>query len=232
MKRLSIIVIMAVMAAATLFSCKDESGEFVEQLYTDAQKENAIKGCLKASADSAINHLCVEGGFYAYNDSAYRIDYSPLQGNFFDVVEQYGWDVSAVDSLIRLTNRMAESCGAQLRPIFVAAIDSLDIVDYDALIKGDADAITRYFELLKYNELKSAIRTPVSIRMDVYGVMDLWGTMWQLYVSHSSVPVNFDIQNYVVEKMLEGLLQEMRVEEGLVRTDSTHRKDATELLGQ
>lgn len=231
MKKLSIIVIMAVMAAATLFSCKDESGEFVEQLYTNAQKDKAIKECLKASTDSAINHLCVENGFSGYNDGAYRIDFSPLQNNMFEVLAQYGWGASATDSLIRLTNNMAENCASQIRPVFISAIDSLEIVDYDALIKGDAGAITHYFELYKYNELKSAINTPVSIRMDVYGVTDLWNSMWQLYVSHSSVPVNFDIQNYVVEKMLDGMLQEMRVEEELIRTDSTHRTDAMELLG-
>lgn len=231
MKKLSIIVILAVMTAVTLFSCKDESGEFVEQLYTNAQKEKAIKECLKTSADSAVNHLCTEGGFFSYNDGDYRIDFSPLQNNMFDSLSHYGWGALATDSLIRLTNKMAESCGAQIRPAFVSAIDSLEIVDYDALINGKVGAITHYLELYKYNELKSAIKTPVSIRMDVYGVTDLWNSMWQLYVSHCPVPVNFDIQNYVVEKMLDGLLQEMCAEEELIRIDSNHRSDATDLLG-
>ncbi|MBQ3850714.1 MAG: DUF4197 family protein [Bacteroidales bacterium] len=53
-----------------------------------------------------------------------------------------------------------------------------------------------------------------------------------MYVSHCPVPVNFDIQNYVVEKMLDGLLQEMRLEEGYIRTDSTHRSETMELLGE
>lgn len=232
MKKLSIILVMAVMTAVALFSCKDESGEFVEQLYTNAQKETAIKECLKTSADSAINHLCTEGGFSNYNNGLYRIDYSPLQNNMFDSLSHYGWGALATDSLIRLTNRMAENCGAQIRPAFVAAIDSLKITDYDALINGGAGAITHYLELYKYNNLKSAIKTPVSIRMDVYGVTDLWNSMWQLYVSHCSIPVNFDIQNYVVEKMLDGLLREMRVEEELIRTDSTHRSEKTALLGE
>ena len=100
-----------------------------------------------------------------------------------------------------------------------------------ALINGKVGAITHYLELYKYNELKSAIKTPVSIRMDVYGVTDLWNSMWQLYVSHCPVPVNFDIQNYVVEKMLDGLLQEMCAEEELIRIDSNHRSEATDLLG-
>ena len=231
MKRLSIIVIMAVIAAATLFSCKDESGEFVEQLYTNAQKDKAIKECLKVSTDSAINHLCAEPGFYGYNDGAYRIDFSPLQNNMFEVLTQYDGGALAIDSLIRLTNNMAENCASQIRPVFIAAIDSLEIIDHDALVKGKEGAITHYFELYKYNEIKSALKTPVAIRMDVYGVTDLWNSMWQFYSSHSNVPVNFDIQNYVVEKMLDGMLQEMRAEEELIRIDSTHRNDAMDLLG-
>ena len=224
-------MILAVMAAATLFSCKDESGEFVEQLYTDAQKENAIKGCLKASADSAINHLCVEGGFYAYNDSAYRIDFDLLQSSLLDTLENHGYGF-LTDSLIRCTNRLAESCGGQILPTLKTAIDSLIITDYDALVYGSSDAITRYFTLLGYSYLKTSFQTPVTIRMNLYGVNEVWNEMIMRYTQYTSTPLNFDLSNYIVEEMLDGILVEMSVEEGLIRTDSTHRNDKTKLLAE
>lgn len=231
MKKLNIVLGMILFAAVALFSCKDESGDFVEQLYTNSQKEKAIKDCLRTSADSALNHLCVADGYYNYNNATYRIDYSPLQNSLFDTLGRHGYgDLS--DSLILYTNRLAESCKAQLAPSFTTAIDTLEIFDYDALIKGESNAITKYFEIYRYRYLKSAFQTPVSIRMGLYKVTPVWNEMIQKYSQYTSVPLNFDIQNYVVEKMLDGLLQEMAVEEALIRTDSTHRTENTELLGR
>jgi len=228
---LNIILGMILLAAVSLFSCKDESGDYVEQLYTNSQKEKAIKDCLKASADSALNHLCVPNGFYNYNDGVYRIDYAPLRNSLFDTLGRHGYgDLS--DSLIRYTNRLAESCKAQLAPSFTSAIDTLEIFDYDALINGEIDAITKYFETYKYRFLKSAFQTPVSIRMGIYNVTPVWNEMLQKYSQYTTEPLNFDIQNYVVEKMLDGLLQEMRVEEELIRTDSAHRSESMELFGK
>lgn len=222
---------MILLAAVSLFSCKDESGDYVEQLYTNSQKEKAIKDCLKASADSALNHLCMPNGFYNYNEGVYRIDYAPLRNSLFDTLGRHGYgDLS--DSLIRYTNRLAESCKAQLAPSFTSAIDTLEIFDYDALINGEIDAITKYFETYKYRFLKSAFQTPVSIRMGIYNVTPVWNEMLQKYSQYTTEPLNFDIQNYVVEKMLDGLLQEMRVEEELIRTDSAHRSESMELFGK
>lgn len=230
MKKLNIILGMILFAAVAFFSCKDESGEFVEQLYTNSQKEKAIKGCLRASADSALNHLCVADGFYNYNNAAYRIDYSPLQNSLFDTLVRHGYG-NLADSLILHTNRLAENCKAQLAPLFTSAIDTLEIFDYDALIQGDVTAITKYFETYKYQFLRSAFQTPVSIRLNLFGVTQIWNEMIHLYAQYTSAPLNFDVQNYVAEKMLDGLLQEMRVEEELIRTDSTHRSESMELFG-
>lgn len=228
MKKLSLIFGIAFFATALLTSCKDESGVFVEQLYTNAQKETAIKECLKTSADSAVNHLCKADGFYG---TSYRIDYSPLQNSLIDTLSRHGYG-DMVDSLILFTNRLAESCGGQILPALKTAIDSLSITDYDALINGGHNAITQYFSLLKHNYLNSAFQTPVSVRMNLYGVNETWSGMLQQYYHYSTVPLNFDLQNYIVEKMLDDVLQEMGVEEGLIRTDSTHRNEKTALLGK
>ena len=230
MKKLSIILGMIVFAAVALFSCKDESGEFVEQLYTNAQKELAIKDCLRASADTALNHLCVVDGFYNYDNAAYRIDYNPLQSSLFDTLSRHGHG-NLADSLILHTNRLAENCKAQLAPLFTTAIDSLQVFDYETLIHGDTDAITKYFEIYKYQYLKSAFQTPISIRMSLFGVTPVWNEMIQLYSQYTATPLNFDVQGYVAEKMLDGLLKEMSIEEALVRTDTTHQSESMKLFG-
>ena len=231
MKKLSILLGIALIAAVTLFSCKDESGIYVEQLYTNAQKESAIKECLRTSADSALNHLCDNNGFYDYLSGQYKIDYAPLQSSLFDTLETHGYGYLA-DTLIRNTNLLAASCKAQLASPITTAIDSLDIIDYDALINGNESAITDYLEIYKYRYLNSAFQSPVSIRMNLYNVTPVWNEMLQTYAQYNATPLSFDIQNYIVEKMLNDILEEMRVEEALIRTDSTHRSDAMDLLGE
>ena len=230
MKKLSIILGLALFVAVTLFSCKDESGVFVEQLYTNSQKEKAIKDCLRASADSALNHLCAPDGFYTYNGNVCRIDYASLQSSLFDTLGRHGYG-NLADSLILFSNRLAESCKSQLAPSFTSAIDTLEIINYDGLINGEMNSITKYFETYSYRYLKAAFQTPVSIRMGLYNVTPVWNDMLQKYAQYTSVPLNFDIQNYIVEKMLDGLLQEMSLEEALIRTDSTHRSESMEMLG-
>lgn len=230
MKKLKLIG-LAVFSVFMLFSCKDETGQYVEQLYTNTQKELAIKDCLRASADTALNHLCEADGFYNYDNGSYRIDYSVLQSSLFDTLSRHGYGDLA-DSLILHTNRLAENCKAQLAPLFTTAIDSLEILDHDALIKGNMNAITKYFEIYKYQYLKSAFQTPVSIRMNLFGVTPVWNDMLQRYSQYTTVPLNFDIQEYVVGKMLDGLLKEMSIEESLIRTDTAHRSETMELLGE
>lgn len=230
MKKLKI-AILAVFAAVMFFSCNDETGDYVEQLHTNTQKEVAIKACLKISVDTASAHLFVPDGFYRYNDSAYRINFAPLQNTLFSVLEENGYG-DLVDSLVLNVNRLAESCGSQITPSLKAAVDSMKILDYDALLKGEDDAITRYYEMYEYKYLKSAIQTPVSVRMDLYDVNSVWTAMLLIYYQITDVPLNFEIQNYIVETMLSDIIAEMCLEEALIRTNVDHRNDDTALFGE
>ena len=230
MKKLSVLI-MTVLAVVLFSSCKDQSGIYVEQLYTNAQKDKAIRACLYASADTAVKHLCVPDGFYNYLNSFYRIDYEPLEFTLFDTLEAHGYG-NLADTLILRTNRMAENCGSQVSAALHSAIDSLDIVDYDRLVDGDYDAITHYFEIYMYRYLQSAFQSPVSIRMPIYRVTDTWNAMMQEYIKYTPVPLNFDIQGYIVDRMLDDILTEMSIEEVLIRTDSTHRSADMKLLGK
>ncbi len=224
MKKRNIIPLLLIallpMLSCLFTSCKDETGQYVEQLYTNSEKNRAVKACLKVSADSAVNHLFKHNGFYDMND--YRIDFSTIENTVFDTLDKYGKS-DLKDSLILLTNRMVEGCGAQLTPLIKKAIDTLEIFDAERLIKGAENAITRYFQLQSTSYLKNLFQSPISIRMNVLGINNLWNEVYKEYIKHSSTALNFDVQNYVVEKVLFNIYNEMEIEEYLIRTDSTHR---------
>ena len=231
MKKIKFIAFLCIIVVFA-HSCKDESGEYVRQLYTDAQKEKAFTTCLTTAADSAINHLCVANGFSQYGDGVYSLDFAPLQASVFQTLIDHNC-ASLADSLVMLSNRVAENCNTQVMPpIFKEAIGSLVFYDHDALINGDSTAITDYFVRFKNDNMKAALQSPVSIRMNLFGVNDCWNRIAARYYQYTSTPVSFDVQNYIVQKMLDGLYEEMRIEEVNIRTDSTHRAKEDSLLGR
>ena len=223
-RKIAFMLVAALFSVSVSFftSCKDESGKFVEQYYTNQEKDRAVRACLKQSSDSALSRLFKYDGFYGAD--GYRIDFTPIQSTVFDTLSKYGKGYMC-DSLVLLTNRMAESCAAQISPYMKKAIDTLDIVDPGKLLNGADNAITRYFMMCESSYLKSAFQSPVSIRLNVMGVNALWSRMYGEYIKYSSAPLNFDFRNYVVEKMLDNVLVEMEMEERLIRTDSTHLND-------
>lgn len=220
---------MALITVTGLFvsSCNDISGEYVEQLYTDSQKEKAVKACLTTSADSALNHIFKYDGFYG--NEAYRIDFAPLRSSLFDTLDKHGAGFMT-DSLILKVNRLAEGCGQQLAPYVKKAIDTLVVIDPEYLLKGHSTAITDYFKLNQSQFLKSSFQTPVAIRMNLLGINSLWSSMHQEYNKYATNPLNFDIQNYVIERMLDGIYAEMGIEEALIRQDTSHRDADTKLF--
>jgi len=223
-------LLLTVVVAAFMAACNDESGEFVRQIFTDSQKKSAITKCLNVSLDSALNRLCTVNGFYTYDDNAYRIDYTNICPSVLDTLQYHGY-AGLTDSLVLFTNRMAESCKVQLDSAFTKAINSLVIYDYDGLIYGDKDAITNYLEYNKYREIKSYLQTPVSIRMNVFGVNDKWNEVMARYQQYSSKPVNIDLQGYIIDEMMDGILSEMRVQEKKIRKDSLYRSKVDSVMG-
>ena len=220
---------LAVLCALFFSSCKDDSGIYAGHLFTNSEKASAIKTCLNSSLDTAVAHLCNSNGFSSYKDGLYKLDFSANRA-MMDTLAAHGFG-NLSDSLILHANRMAESCNSVVKTAFGDAIDNLVVYDYDALIKGGDYAITDYFAEMKGNAVKEAMRSQVQIRLNVFGVSNTWNEMVNQYYQITNQPVSYDVQGYVLEKMLNGILEEMRCEEYLIRNDETHRVSADSLLG-
>ena len=229
MKKIKFLIV-ALAAVTFLVSCNDESGEYARYTFTNAQKKAAITKCLNVSLDSALTHLCANNGFYSYNNNAYRIDYSDLCAYVFDTLQNHGYG-DLTDSLVLYTNVMAQNCKVPLDSAFTKAIKSLEFSDYDALITGDDDAITNYLEYNKYREIKSYLQSPVSIRMNVFHINDKWNAVMTQYQQYNSLPVNVDLQGYIIDGMIDAVFSEMRVQESIIRNDSVYRAKIDSTLG-
>ncbi len=222
------ILCLAVLCVTLMSACKDETGTYAEHLYTNSEKDAAVKACLNTSLDTAIAHLCHSGGFSEYKDGLYKLDYTFNQA-LIDTLAAHGYS-SISDSLILFTNRVAESCGTVAKTAFVDAINGLVVYDYDALIKGESAVITNYFAEMKSNAVKEAMRSQVAIRMGLFNVNNAWNEAVSNYYAITGQPVSYDVQGYVLDKMVNGILEEMRCEEYLIRTDPAHRDSTMRAL--
>ncbi len=223
-------VCLALISVLLMASCEDNTGNYVDQLYTNSQKRKAVITCLQSSLDTATKHLCVLHGFSNYANGIYRIDFENLNP-VFDTLNnmQMGY---LKDTLINRVHLLAEGSGTAVRSAFNESINSLEIDNLDALIQGDESAITDYFEREKSRELKAALQSPVSIRMGIFHVNEAWEDVVSAYYERTHKPITVDVQSYIIDKMMSGLLEEMRLEEYNIRTDSTHRGDDDALLGR
>lgn len=221
---------LALLTIVLVSSCKDETGTYAEQLYTNDEKAAAFKTCLTTSLDSALSHLCTVDGFYQYLDGKYRIDFNNIQTSVFDTLAHHNM-ANLSDTLIRITNKMAENCGDPIKRAFSDAINHLDFIDYDGLLYGDSTAITQYFELYKYADIFSALQSPISIRMNLYGVNEQWTQVISAYKQYDTPPVNIDFQGYIIDKIIDDVFEEMALEEINIRTDASHRTEKDSLLG-
>lgn len=57
-----IIFTLFVLLAALTWSCKDTSGDYIEQMYTDAMLSKGATACMTVAKDTAIAHVCVPDG--------------------------------------------------------------------------------------------------------------------------------------------------------------------------
>lgn len=228
MKKIKILL-ATLIVAWTMTSCVDNSGQYVGQLYTTAQKHAAVNECLVQSKDSALNHLFTDNGFYSYNNGAYRIDYSTVAAALMDTLSQHGLGFLS-DSLILATNHLASNCRTAMSDALTTAIKEMEYWDYDGLIGGEDGSITQYFKKFKNDDLKAALQSPVSIRMNVFNVNNIWNEMVAQYYSICGTPIGVDVQGYIINKMLDGVYSEMMEEEHLIRTDTTHQNENTILF--
>lgn len=226
MKKIKILSLVLV-SLFLVCSCEDNTGEYVDYAFTNSEKSEAIKGCLNSSVDTACAHLFQTDGFYG--DEQYKMDYNQLNSTIFSVLNDHGYSY-LVDSLVLKTNRMSESCNSVVGNIFKNTIKKLMIVDFDGLVNGDSTAITDYFAMMKYRDLRDSLQSPVGIRMSVFQVSDIWNEILTRYNEYDNTPVTFDVKNYIVDNLVESMLSEMRKEEVWVRKDTTHQNESTELF--
>lgn len=134
-----------------------------------------------------------------------------------------------VDDFVLSMNRAAEQAAPYAKEIFWDAIREIRFDDARQILTGGDTAATDYFRATTSDRLSAAFRPVVERATDKVGVTRQYKEMVGRY---RSIPftqaVAFDVDQYVVEKALDGLFHVLAEEERKIRTDPAAR--VTEIL--
>jgi len=134
-----------------------------------------------------------------------------------------------VDEFVLSMNRAAERAAPHAKQIFRDAITEMSFADARAILAGHDTAATEYFQAKTTGKLTAAFRPVVEKAMNEVGVTRQYK---ELVARSQAIPFvkseTLDIDEYVVDKSLNGLFHVVGEEERKIRTNPTAR--ATDLL--
>jgi hypothetical protein len=226
---LSIIVIF--------FSCKDESGQFEEQLFTNDQISNALRECIRANSDSTLNVLCVvdtlhnKKGYSYYDSEAYRIEIPAAAKQMIDTLIAHDFG-GAIDTLTMNINRAAEKCGNKIKSFFLdPLIKSITFTNPSQILRGKNDAITDYVKKNNQIEFMNLLKTSIlSEQFNTLEIIPTWTMLQEEYYKITEKYMGIDILDSSAQQMMEGFFKQMAVWEEAVRTDPKLRGKETDWL--
>jgi len=126
---------------------------------------------------------------------------------------------SQVDDLEIGMNRAAEQATPQAKHIFLNAVSKMTFDDARKILSGGDTAATDYFKRQTSAELTTAFEPIVHNSLVNVGVVKQYDAMMQNSLAGSLGGQNFNLDNYVVGKTLDGLFYMLGQEEMKIRKD-------------
>jgi len=193
---------------------------------SEADMSGGLKEALAVGSERAIKGLGKAGGFL--NDKSVHIPLpGPLQ-KAESALRMLGQG-KRVDEFEATLNAAAEQAVPKAAPIVGNAIRDMSIADARSILTGPDDSATRYFRSKTSPALVSAFLPIVKSTTDSAGVTSAFkkltskaGPMAQQLGSSA------DIDKYITEKTLDGLLLKLAAEEKSIRQNPAAR--STDLL--
>lgn len=186
----------------------------------DLSAEEATRGVKQAlvqSAETAVEKLGVANGFL--DNPKVKILLPGSLQKAEGVMRTLG-GAKYADGLIVAMNRAAETAAADIGPLLRDAVETLSIEDpYELLFNGD-DAAIRYFSDASRETLSQAFLPIVKNATDETGLLKKYNDFAGKAAKFGLVAEKHaHIENYVTQKMLDGLYLIMAEEERAIRRD-------------
>lgn len=185
-----------------------------------------LKDALKVGSERVVEQLSVEGGFNL--DPKIHI---PLPGQLVNIksaLERVGMGGVLNDLELRL-NQAAEAATPIAKNLFINAIGEMTLDDVNAIYRGADDAATQYFKSKMSPDLAEEMQPIIRNSLAEVGAIQIFDQVMGRYNELPFVPeVDADINNYVVEKAMDGIFYYLAEEEAAIRENPIER--TTEIL--
>jgi hypothetical protein len=223
MKKRIYLLLLAV--SAIFISCRDDSGEFVEQLFTNIEITGALRECIKITVDSTANTLAIVDtvdhklGYFNYADSAYRLALPAAAKIVADTLIKYGYK-GRIDTLIFNMNRAAEKSGNEIVRFWDPVIKAMVFPNPNQLLHGRVTPIIDYVKETRQTEFVSALVSSIyREQLDALQVITEWNQLQQIYIEITGTFSPVDILIPVAQQMANGFFTHMAIVEDAVRKD-------------
>lgn len=194
---------------------------------TSTEVANGLKEALVKGVTTGTNTLSKEGGFF--NNPSIRIPLPEEVENVEIAMRTLGLG-GEVDRVIKTINEGAENASKEALSIFSNSIKQMTIDDAMGILKNGNGAATNYLKRTTSIELKSKFQPEIQKSLDKVGATKYWTDLINAYNNSPFVmnKINPDLNEYVTDKAMIALFNEIEKEENKIRQDPVHR--TTELL--
>lgn len=239
MKKYSIIFVLLIISFSSCDVATQIMTDYENATASSEPTENEVikglKRALQIGAETAVTDLGVTNAFY--KDAAYKILLPEEAQAIVKHKDNPLLQAAGIDKLIndaeKSMNRAAEQAVIKAKPIFVNAITKMSIQDAFGILGGGDTAATHYLREKTYQQLYAAFKPEVSktLNQPIYqgiSTQESWSQLTSAYNQVASfVPgwnsVNTKLDDYVTEKALYALFEEVKKEETKIRKDPAAR---------
>lgn len=181
---------------------------------TDSKIIAGLKQALQLSTGKAIALTGRPDGFL--KNEAIKIVLPPKLEPIAKGMRMLGMG-ARVDQLEVGMNRAAEQATPQAKQIFIAAVKKMSFDDARKILTGDDTAATEYFKRTSSADLTAAFSPIVKHSMQQVGVVQQYDRLLANAPGGSVLAEQFDLDQYVVGKTLDGLFLMLGEEEKKIR---------------
>src|SRR5215831_16236868 len=193
---------------------------------SEKEAGQAVKEALAQGVTRAVLNLHKTDGFFG--SELYKVLLPPDSQKAETVLRKIGLG-RQVDKAILAINRSAEDAVGEAGPIFTSAIKEMTLTDALGIVRGNKDAATQYFKRNTSQELISAFTPSIQASLDGTNATKYYGNIANTYnrLPTGSNKVNPDLTNYVVQKAVDALFDQIAKEEANIRANPLARTTET-----
>ncbi len=212
--------------AQNLSGILQKAGKLVEpQQLNSADISAGLKEALTLGAEKGCAELSKHDGFF--KNAARKIAMPPEVQKIESTIRSVGLNQLA-DAFILSLNRAAEDACKTAAPILIQAIKDMTVSDGISILRGNERAATEYLRNKTQATLAQEFKPTIQTSLATVQATKYWDQLNKAYQSipFSNKKTNPDLADYVTEKALQGIFDEIALHEKEIRTNPVARTSA------